>query len=166
MKLEKLSQEYLRQILLYDSDTGHFYWNIDKRPFVRKGDLAGFTERSGYRSIRISGVAYKAHRLAYLYVFGKWPIEVDHINCIKSDNRLCNLREATRSQNVSYAKSRSNTSGIRGVSWHNNAWRVRVQVNGKRIVIGSYVTLEAAERAAKDARLKLHGEFANECNNT
>ena len=91
-----LTQDGLRQLLNYDPDMGAFTWRQGRGP-VRAGGVAGCLTRKGYRRIQIDGQNYMAHRLAWLYMYGSWPPEqIDHINEIKSDNRLDNLRLANQ----------------------------------------------------------------------
>ena len=102
-KMEKrISVARLKEVLGYDAKTGVFVWR-----YVRKGMssnrslVAGMPRKvRGYRYIRIDGQLYAAHRLAWLYIHGRWPVDqIDHINGIRDDNRLVNLREATNGQN-------------------------------------------------------------------
>jgi AP2 domain/HNH endonuclease len=94
----------------------------------------------------------------------RWPVELDHVNGSRSDNRWCNLREATHSQNRANAQMRTdNTSGFKGVTWlkQTGKWRARIEVNGKRIHLGEYDTRERAFIAYIFAQWKYHGDFAN-----
>ena len=96
-----LSQEKLKEVLSYDTDTGNFLWLYDSGK-AKKGEIAGHKNKSmGYILIGISNQKYLAHRLVWLYTYGKLPANtIDHINRNKHDNRLCNLREATHSENM------------------------------------------------------------------
>lgn len=94
-----LTQEELKRMLHYESETGIFTWKINKRGPVKRGDVAGKTNGRGYRVIKIDGAYYYAHRLAWFYITGNWPKETDHINRVKTDNRMVNLREVTHSLN-------------------------------------------------------------------
>jgi hypothetical protein len=158
-----ISHEHLKSILEYNPDTGIF---IRKTAFnqVKIGDIAGRTDTHGHRQIGVDGLKYQAHRLAWLYVYGTWPVgEVDHINGIRNDNRLCNLREVTSSQNCMNQKIRStNKTGCKGVCWRDDCkkYRVRIMVNGKEKTIGNYEDLELAVFVAQEAQRKYHGEFA------
>jgi hypothetical protein len=158
-----LSQDELKTLLDYCPETGHFRWNICKNKAMSVGDLAGNINRDGYRHIMINGRTFKAHRLVWLYVYGQFPEnEIDHINLNKSDNRLINLREATRSQNnINKANQRNNTSGHKGVCWHkaSNKWRARISMNNKRIHLGSFTNIEDAVDAYNNSAIKLHQNF-------
>ena len=97
---ETLTQEYLKSILDYDLDTGIFTWKINKAKRTKIGDIAGWSY-NGYREIEINDKKYKAHRLAWLYVYGEMPNKlIDHIDGNRSNNKISNLREATLDGNI------------------------------------------------------------------
>lgn len=152
-----ITQAELKELLDYNQDTGIF----TKKSTNKK---SGTLTYSRYIRIQINNKAYYAHRLAWLYIYGCMPKYVDHINMDRSDNRLCNLREATNSQNQCNKKTyKNNTSGIKGVSWfeRDKNWRVRIQINGKNIHLGYFDTLDKAKIAIDKERIKVHGEFSN-----
>jgi len=109
---------------------------------------------------------FPVHRLVWAFVNGKWPNDqIDHVNGIKNDNRLINLREANNSQNnMNKGKQSNNTSGFKGVSWHKlrNKWRSDIRVDGKRFNLGNYDCIAAASFAYQIASDKYHGEFGRE----
>jgi HNH endonuclease len=165
MTKEILTQENLKQHLHYDLETGLFT-RIKKVSNLNIGDMAGGLQLTGYINIGVNGKPYSAHRLAWLYVYGEFPISlIDHINGIKTDNRICNLREASRAQNAQNAKIwNTNKSGFKGVFWlaSRNRWIANIILNGKKIRIGSFKNIElAVEERKKYAKLK-HGEFYRE----
>jgi hypothetical protein len=141
----------LVRFLSYDMNTGIFTWKMPLSKAVSAGSVAGSIATKGYRRISIGGVTYAAHRLAWYYVHGEWPAhQIDHINGVRDDNRICNLRVATPSQNVINSAVRSdNSSGVRGVSWHKrmNKWTARINIDKKTIWLGAYATKEDAELA-------------------
>lgn len=106
------------------------------------------------------GVYYRAHRVAWAITHGEWPTsDIDHINGVRDDNRICNLRAVTRSQNRRNSSMRSdNKSGITGVALDKkfNVWRAQIHVDGKHITLGAFPTFEAAVGARRKAALK-HG---------
>jgi len=159
-----LTQEYLKQILSYNPDTGIWVWQKSLALQIKIGQQAGTILKSGYRHIRINYKHYKAYRLAWLYMTGEWPKEqIDHINGIKDDNRWCNLREATTQQNGwNSKKPKNNTSGYKGISWNKKSkkWTVFIQVNKKNKYLGGYETKKEAIQIRKEATAKYHGEFA------
>ena len=151
------------KILTYDAESGLFYWNKETSKRLIKGSVAG-TVDGGYVMIGIDRKQYRAHRLAWLYVYGEIPKEqVDHINCIKTDNRIENLRLASHGQNCSNREKQSNnTSGYKGVCFikSKEKWRARIGYNGKKIYIGLFNTAKEASYAYKEKAIELHGEFA------
>lgn len=158
----ELTAEMLRADLHYSPDTGAFRWRTP-RPKIVVGSIAG-TLQSGYWTIHLRGEDYHAHRLAWLYEFGRWPtVEIDHINRDKLDNRLCNLREASRSQNnANIGLPAHNTSGFKGVSYFKQTgkWTAYITRDGKRRHLGTYTTAEAAAAAYDQAAIALFGRFA------
>lgn len=162
--MPELTAECLRAALNYDPDTGEFRWRAPRKS-IRVGDLAGkIVSGTGYRSIKIDGRQYLAHRLAWLYINGVWPSEfIDHINGSKDDNRWANLREATRTQNAAnQGVSRANRSGYKGVHWHINMskWVAAIKVHGRRKHLGYFDKIEDAAHAYAVAAPKFHGKFA------
>lgn len=158
--MTELTQAHLCEILKYDPDTGVFVWLTDRSKAVKSGMLAGCKEkRIGYITIGIQRRVYKAHRLAWLYSYGCWPLGlIDHINGDKSDNRLANLRDVGadgNSQNVR-KPNRRNKSGFMGVIWFQNKWRASISVNGKSKRLGDYATPEEAHQVYLEAKRKYH----------
>lgn len=157
-----LSAETVRSDLSYDPRTGAFRWR-SPRPKITVGALAG-TQQSGYWMIHLRGVDYHAHRLAWLYVYGRWPEgDVDHINLDRFDNRIHNLREATRSQNCANTGIPShNTSGFKGVSRikRNGKWGARISCDGTPYHLGTFQTAGEAAAAYDRAAILLFGSFA------
>jgi hypothetical protein len=155
--------EQLREVLSYDKDTGEFYWKKKVANRVSIGDLTGRMQRGGYLLICIKNKRYLAHRLAWLYVYGKWPInQLDHINGIRSDNRICNLRDATRCNNAQNKKVQANNKlGVKGVEFHAcGKYRSTIWKDNKRYHLGLFDSVEQASAAYAAAAKKLFGEFA------
>ena len=151
------------ELLTYDPETGEFRWRVARNRQI-PNSIAGNLRRDGYRRIRIDRKTYGAHRLAWLYTHGKWPTDqIDHINMIKNDNRLCNLREATNAQNMhNTRKICTNTSGVKGVTWNklNKKWYSQIKINRKQIHIGQFDELSDAAAAYERAAKTHFGEFA------
>jgi len=140
-----LTQARLQQLLRYDRRTGVF----------RKGMRAGTQHVSGCWYIRLNGKVYLAHRLAWLYVYGYVPKQtIDHKNRNNSDNRIVNLRVATKGQNRANSRAVSGSS-----SGLNTNWYAQITHNNKRIYLGRFATPQAAHAAYCKAAKKLHGEF-------
>lgn len=154
-----LTAARLRELLDYNPETGLFTWAISRRG-CRKGDPTGKPHRNGYIMI---GVMYRhrlAHRLAWLHTYGDWPTgEIDHINGIRSDNRIANLRDvstAVNRQNLRAARSDNHHTGLLGVYKNHGQWSARVQVNGTQHYLGSFSTPEEAHSAYLAAKRKMH----------
>lgn len=162
-----ITQEQLKEILHYDFNTGVFSWRVATRNGqVPAGSVAGTTKTNGYVRIEINGRTYAAHRLAWLYMTGSWPPKIiDHIDNVRGNNRFANLRLASPSSNMwNRRKSKSNTSGIKGVTWSKKSqrWQAAIRVNYKSIHLGLFEAKEDALEAVKTARIKYHGAFAND----
>jgi len=155
-----ITHSQLTEELHYNKETGIFI-RIKAKPRVKIGDIAGFYEKKGYVSIRLNGRTYKAHRLAWMYVYGEMPNQqIDHINGIRDDNSVNNLRIATQSENLRNTKIRAdNKAGIKGVNIHKGRWIARCQINNVRINLGSFDTKELAKAAYDNYAKKNHGEF-------
>lgn len=163
--LKRLHKEIL-ELLSYDPETGILKWlKFRGGPTAKSGSVAGYKRKDGYNQVRVKMKMFKTHRLIWFYVHGEWPSgEIDHINGIKDDNRLCNLREATRGQNVrNIGRRKSNTTGFIGVTKNTRGgkWSARISFNGNLYNIGSFETPELAHAAYCEKAKELHGEFAN-----
>ena len=137
----ELTQEFLQDVLRYESTTGIFYWKKKLNSRLTIGAVAGGVDCEGYWRIKVNKKLYAAHRLAWLFVYGSFPsTELDHINRVRDDNRIENLREVTRSEN------QHNKNGVKGYSWHKKAKKYEVQlcVQKKHIYGGLFETQEAA----------------------
>ncbi len=159
-----LTVERLRTLLRYDTETGNFIWRCSRRG-IAGGRIAGSVSRAlGYRLINVDGKKYYAHRLAWLYTMGEWPPEqIDHINGNRDDNRRCNLRAATESQNkCNTPRRRNNCCGYKGVHFHKETgkWRARIKFRGLICELGLHDTATLAHSAYVHAAHRLHGEFA------
>lgn len=129
----------------------------------RKPERSGTPDGGGYIQTGIRGRYYKNHRLIFMMHHGYCPEYVDHINGNKTDNRIENLRPATRNQNQYNRSFQSNNkTGIKGVSWDKSSkkWKARISVDGKDTLLGKFTKIEDAKNAVDEAR-KLHGDFAN-----
>lgn len=158
-----LTAKRLRKVLDYNPETGKFVRRI-ARSNQRAGTETGCINTLGYVVIMVDYKLYLAHRLAWLYVYGKWPKGVDHINRNPGDNRLCNLRQCDQAQNVRNSRrSRHNTSGLKGAIYRENRghWYATTMVRGKKLYLGSFPTAKAAHAAYMKATRQYFGEFAN-----
>ena len=153
-----LTQAKLKEVLHYDPETGDFTWLKAVGSRAQVGDLAGCSSSHGYTRIIVCGKEYKAHRLAWLYTYGVFPEEqTDHINGVRNDNRIVNLRAVTNVENHRNRKKRcTNTSGVTGVSWFkpNNSWGAYINAEGERRFLGLFKDLFSAIAARKSAEIK------------
>lgn len=147
-----ITAERLRELYNYDPSTGSF------SKLGRRLKLTPYPD--GYARIVIQKKIYLAHRLAWLYIHGRWPeFQIDHINGNKSDNRLSNLREATQAQNCqNYGAKKTSKSGIKGVFWHKQCrkWTAQIKVGYKAIHLGLFDSLSDAKDARIEAQAKYH----------
>jgi hypothetical protein len=135
----------LHETVHYDPETGKFFWKIGG-PKRRIGQRAGTINSQGYNEITIDRVRYRCARLAWYLSYDAWPNEIDHINQIRGDDRLSNLRDVDRSANIINGPARSPT-GEKGISVNKTSWIARVQRNYRSIYIGSFATKEEAVAA-------------------
>lgn len=158
------SFEQIRELLSYDPSAGELRWRVS-RGRMSAGQIAGHVKESGYVVVNVSGSIYRAHRLAWLLSHGEWPaVEIDHRNGAKTDNRLINLRAATRSQNeANKPVTRANTSGFKGVMWDPRLgkWRAEIRRQGRKKYLGSYSDVREAAAAYQRAAQAIYQEFAN-----
>lgn len=159
-KEQALPASELRRLFRYDPETGVFTRLVRTANCVRAGHSAGSVHPRGYVHIKICRFSYAAHRLAWLYVHGRWPEgEIDHRNGVRSDNRLSNIRECDRfgNQQNTTAK-RSTRSGFRGVGWHASTarWRARISRDGVTHNLGEFDSPEDAAAAYMAAKKRLH----------
>lgn len=160
-----ITQEELMNAVEYDADSGVFTWlNPHPRQRKRIGHRAGTLRNDGYRGIGVCGSLYMEHRLAWLYVYGRWPKGgLDHINRDKADNRICNLRECSQGQNNHNRAVQSNNKiGLKGVTRLKGERKYRSVIghDGKYTILGWFDTPEEAHEAHKMKSIELYGEFS------
>jgi len=148
----------VRELLNYDPHTGLFTWKIG-RPGTRLGSLAGTLTKDGYVMLSANGAKVFAHRAAWLLMHNTWPkAEIDHINGVRNDNRIENLRDVSPSvnqQNVRRAR-RDNKSGFLGVTRQKNLWTSQLTIRGKTLHLGLFRTPEEASEAYLKAKREHH----------
>lgn len=151
----------IRQRYSYDKQTGALVWREEAKP-RRAGRAAGGVDSRGYTQISINGTLYLAHRLVWMLHHGEViPEVIDHINGIRRDNRIENLRAADsfiNAQNTRAARVSNKHSGMQGVSriTRSNKWQARILAYGVRHHLGSFDTPEQAHAAYLDAKKRLH----------
>ena len=157
-----MNQDRLKELLCYEATTGNFVWNMNRKGTAKKGSVAGATRTGGYRQIMVDGKMYAAHRLAWFYVYGYWPeFQIDHINHVRDDNRIENLRCVTPQQNnQNRLVNCNNTSGVAGVYWFKagKKWHASIRHNKKSIHLGYYISKEKAIAKRKEYEQKLWRE--------
>jgi hypothetical protein len=149
-----ITQNYVLKLFKYDHETGLF---------TKNGKPFGTKSVNGYVRFLIDKRLYLAHRIAWLYYYGNWPSNyLDHINGIKDDNRISNLRLCSNMQNqFNVGLSASNKSGYKGVCWvnHRNRWRAQARINRKLHYIGEFTDVKLAAQAYIDFVKKHHHDF-------
>lgn len=170
------SQAHLKSRLDYDPETGVMTWrergsesHVGRYDVRLAGKVAGTLNHKGYRVVRltIDGAlqGYSSHRLIWMIAYGEDPGEnqIDHINGVRDDNRLANIRIATQSENQKNVPAKiTNESGYKNVSRRNDSglYRARITVDGGRVHLGDYATAEEAGSVARKAMIDHYGEFA------
>ena len=160
MSKQILTQERLRELLNYDQETGLFTWRVWKGARAPVGGVAGSRDSSGHIQILIDKHPYRAHRLAWLHVHGEWPKDqIDHINGVRTDNRLSNLRDVPHLINSQNKRATHNASGsMVGVRRRirNGRWEARLTIAGKLTILGAYDTPDEARAAYVEAKRVHH----------
>lgn len=153
--------EEAKELFIYDRETGIIKWRKRFNGRQNAGLVAGTTRYSsdGYTKIGIRGKQYFAHRIAMLFAYGFYGdgLEVDHINHIRDDNRLVNLRFVTTTgNNRNRSRHSNNTTGVTGVTYSKvrRKYVARIHVDGVNINLGAFVSLEEAAEARKEAEIK------------
>ena len=155
----ELTQELLKVSLAYNPFSGEFVW-ISKKysKTVKRGSIAGSVGKTGYRHIKLYGTKYLEHHLAWFYVYGVWPTQIDHIDQDRSNNRIANLREVTVAEN---ARNRgipsNNVTGAQGVRWCNqkNKWKAEIRMDGKKVFQRVFDNFDEAVEAREAKLLEL-----------
>lgn len=151
----KIFSKYLK----YDPDTGIITWKISPATHIPVGSEAGGTYDGGYGRIKFNGISHTSHRIAWLLHYKQWPKDqIDHINRVRNDNRILNLREVTNSQNKQNSGVTSNCeSGFRGVTKSGDKWLARITPSiGKRVTLGRFNSPEEASEAYINAKQQYH----------
>lgn len=155
-----MKQSYIKELLYYDEATGDFYWQVARRGASKKRK-AGTKTKVGYVQIMIDGKYYLAHRLAWLYMNGKFPkLHIDHMNGNKSDNSIKNLREVSIALNQqNYTKAnKNNKANLLGAFYSESRqkWFSKISLNNKRKYLGTFQTALEAHKAYIQAKREMH----------
>jgi len=157
------TQKRLFELFNYDPETGSFTRKITVSNQL-PGTMVGHPHGHRYLGVSVDGKRYYCHRLAWLYMTGSFPPhEIDHINGNGTDNRWENLRIADRQQNLMNRRHKPPQSGIKGVHqhWTKSGWYAAVGYKGENHYLGTFKSIEAAAKAVREARSRIHGEFCN-----
>lgn len=147
-----MNQETLKEQLSYNPETGVFTRNISNNSRYPVGGVAGSRRKDGYVVIQLGKKKYKAHRLAWLYMTGEWPKQdLDHINRVKHDNRIKNLRDIAHQENMANMAKSENV----GIYKHGNKWKACVRINNKSQYLGLFTT-RAQAIYYRDTFIKSH----------
>lgn len=158
----QLTAEQAVKVFSYDPETGLLLRvrPIEGQSTIRK-PIAGYIDRDGYRTIKVLGYTYFAHRVIWLMQTGSWPDGfIDHINGVRHDNRFCNLRVVDRAMNQQnmHAARADSSSGVLGVSLHKKTgkWRAQLSINGRTTYLGVFDSMEEARLVYLQAKRKHH----------
>lgn len=163
--IKKYPEKNIIEHLFYYVD-GNLFWKNPSSLRVKNGTLAGYLDKKGYQIVCISGKNYRVHRLIWILHNGDISenLQIDHINGIKNDNRIENLRLSTNSQNAcNVGKKINNTSGVKNVCWNKEIekWAAYITVNGKTKHLGYFIDKNNAIDVATKSRKLYHGEYSN-----
>lgn len=157
-----LTAHQLRSVLSYDDTTGLFRWLVKPSPRIPLGAVAGTKSVHGYIVIKVGAKYHRAHRLAWLYVHGDWPEQlIDHINGVRDDNRIVNLRPAsgsinTQNRRVASAKKKScDKLGVYRLKPYGR-FNARLRIGGRDIYLGTFCSAEQAHEAYVAAKRVHH----------
>ena len=158
-----LTQQYVSELFSYRE--GKLFWRVSRSHKIRIGDEAGYTRKdNGRRIVSVDGKLMYTHRLVFLLHNGWLPDEIDHKDNDASNNRIENLRAATRAENQWNTRKRAdNSSGVKNVVWYapTKRWTAQIRVNGQRKRLGYFRNIEDAAAAVNAAQKAMHGTFAN-----
>ena len=150
----------VKTLLEYEKNSGLIRWINTVSSRAKAGAVAGHIENNGYRSIRIMGVSYLAHRLVFVLTTGSMPNGfVDHIDGNRDNNKFDNLRvvdRKTNCQNLHGPLKNNKFSGLLGVSQHNRKWKAQIYFDGSKKYLGSYESPELAHAAYLRAKRAVH----------
>ena len=161
---EKVSRREIESLLtqkealeLFEVRDGDLINKVARGRRARPGCLAGSPNGDGYLRVRVKGAQFRVHRIIWLMTYGRWPEgQIDHVNGVRDDNRIENMREVTAQGNQRNQHIRiDNTSGVTGVALEGGLWTARIKVSGKKIRLGRFSTLGEATAARKAAELVL-----------
>ena len=158
-----ITADYIRGILNYDASSGALTWRLPRSKNIHEGSRADCFDSKGYTRVRINGKYMKAHRLAWIHVYGQWPEgHLDHANGVRNDNRICNLRLANFQQNArNFKKMNDGKAPYKGITYNKSSRKWQAQLGGvERKYLGVFLNPDDAARAYDKAATDAYGEFA------
>lgn len=158
-----LTPDLLKSLFQYDPQTGNLIWRVTKSATAPAGSIAGSVNAKGHINLQINKKMYAAHQIVFAMHHGFIPSEIDHINGVKTDNRIENLRACTSQQNKgNVGLLSSNRTGYKGVSLNKRTgfYHAQIKINGKQTYLGRFSTPKAAARVYNIAAKEQFGDFA------
>jgi hypothetical protein len=161
---ERPTPEQLKEIFDYDENAGVLIWKARSDDAAWSGHYAGKAAGSlgtrGYIAVRLGARAYYAHRIIWAWTHSAWPVDqIDHVNRVRTDNRIINLRHVTHTENTwNRSVNANNTSGLTGASFHKRTkkWTARIGVDGGRKHLGYFASAQEASAAYLAAKQVHH----------
>ena len=156
----KLTQARLKEVLHYDPETGVFTWLEKPARRISVGSIAGTCRFDGHITVKVFHGRYLAHRLAWFYVHGRWPVDqIDHVDGNPGNNGIVNLRECTTAENhQNRGVLKGQEPGHVGTCWHPKLgkWSARIKVRGRTQHLGVFKVREEAHKVYLAAKSELH----------
>lgn len=170
-----VSIQDLRDGIAYDPSTGNAVWMPREVPMfggtlrglarwnkIFSGRIVGSNDKNGYRRVNLAGRDWFVHRVVWAIYYGEWPVGcIDHINTVRDDNRISNLRQCTKAENSRNSRLVRSASGFRGVVSNGPKYQAQIRANGRGIYLGLFASPEAAAIAYDNAAERLHGKFSS-----
>jgi len=158
---DHITPEYLSKVFHYNPETGDFSWRSAHTNRVKAGDVVRAKIGKGYYAVQLDCHRMRVHNVVWAIHYGKFPEGViDHVNGIKTDNRIANLRDVTTSQNAyNVGRQKNNTTGFKGVSRNGAGFKAEISADKQSHYLGTFPSLEGAASAYAKAAKQLHGEY-------
>lgn len=155
-----LTQDELKRVIEYNPDTGEFYWRVKASKNIAVGSLAGSVNAQNYWQIRLYGKVWLGHRLAWVYVFGRWPSQIDHIDRDRRNNRISNLREVSGTDNqLNRGIQANNKTGHRGIHYSDRRreYVLQLSLKGTRVHCSYHKDIEDAVLVRDRVATQIYG---------